>query len=900
MSKKQPNQEQEEQWRRADEEMRRKLPPGVKLVRTLRGHTGAIRQITWSPDGWILASQSADMTIRLWNADTGECLHKLQGNTTQLLCAAFDPVSRALAILTLDGKVIFFDSTNGKEVRSLEIRQQNADSIVIDPTGRFLAIASTDGQVKIYDSTSGKLRTSLNSHEYRVTSIIFDPTGRFLAVGYFDRVVKLFEFVSGKLLYSLESHQKSANSITFDPTGHFLAAGCDDRTVRLYDLITGKLHHSLEGHLGPVNSVSFSSDGQLLASRGLFQRQLIIRRTDNWSVVAEIEYGKPSVSEAPTPNLIFHPHRPLLAAVGATPDRVIHIWELDLKFLLDRITEPSVHYVNAKVVLVGDTGVGKSGLSLVLNKQPYKETDSTAGRHVWTFDSREAHVGENVTQTRETLLWDLAGQPGYRVIHQLHLNEVAVALVVFDSRSETDPLSGVGHWERALRLAEQRQGTSGIIMKKFLVSARNDRGSISVSKERLQALLKEFGFDGYFETSAKEGWQISELRTAIVNAIQWEHLPKVSSPQLFADIKSFLLGVKQTGQLLAPESQLYDDFTRQHPDTAAKELNLQAQFDTCIGRLENRDLIRRMTFGGYVLLQPELLDAYASAMVNTAKEEPDGLGSIAEEIALAGKFFVPKEQKVADSGQEQLLLHATVEELVKHDLALRENADDGRYLVFPSQFNRDYEDAPEPKGKAVAITFEGPVQSLYSTLAVRLGHSGLFTTGRAEMWRNAAVFTAKAGGKCGLFVNEFSEGRGRLILFFDEHSSQETRFHFEEYVLAHTKRRSLEGTVELVRFFVCPDCGDPVPDSYVKRLRDKGKLEFNCPCGGTVPLVEPKERIHFQSEVEAMDKSADRRRDFDAFVMSAKGETNTRSFQEWAGGDRVTGRDSGDRVQQET
>jgi len=73
---------------------------------------------------------------------------------------------------------------------------------------------------------------------------------------------------------------------------------------------------------------------------------------------------------------------------------------------------------------------------------------------------------------------------------------------------------------------------------------------------------------------------------------------------------------------------------------------------------------------------------------------------------------------------------------------------------------------------------------------VRLGHSGLFTTGRAEMWRNAAVFDAKAGGKCRLSLHEFAEGRGRLILFFpDEHSSAETRFHFEEFVLAHSALR---------------------------------------------------------------------------------------------------------------
>jgi len=53
-------------------------------------------------------------------------------------------------------------------------------------------------------------------------------------------------------------------------------------------------------------------------------------------------------------------------------------------------------------------------------------------------------------------------------------------------------------------------------------------------------------------------------------------------------------------------------------------------------------------------------------------------------------------------------------------------------------------------------------------------------------------------------------------------------------------------------------------------------------------LAEPKERMRFVSKVEAMEQSADRQRDFEMFVMSAKGETSTESFQEWAGGKRVT------------
>ena len=188
------------------------------------------------------------------------------------------------------------------------------------------------------------------------------------------------------------------------------------------------------------------------------------------------------------------------------------------------------------------------------------------------------------------------------MIHQLHLNEVALALVVFDARSETDPLAGVRHWERALRVAHQRRSGQAIPFRKFLVSARADRGGVSVSKPRLEALQKEFGFDSYFETSAKEGWQIEELKAAIEHGIAWDDLPVVTSSDLFTSIKAFLVDVKKTGRLLAPARELFDEFVRKHPEAKAKEEDLDAKFDTCIGRLENRDLIRRLSFGGYVLL----------------------------------------------------------------------------------------------------------------------------------------------------------------------------------------------------------------------------------------------------------------------------------------------------------
>ena len=95
--------------------------------------------------------------------------------------------------------------------------------------------------------------------------------------------------------------------------------------------------------------------------------------------------------------------------------------------------------------------------------------------------------------------------------------------------------------------------------------------------------------------------------------------------------------------------------------------------------VEARGLIRRLSFGNLVLLQPELLDAYASAMVNAAKAEPDGLGSLAEEDALTGRFRMPQDERLPNKEQERLLLIATVEELLRHELALREPAEDGQH-----------------------------------------------------------------------------------------------------------------------------------------------------------------------------------------------------------------------------
>jgi WD40 repeat protein len=899
-------------------------PSGFKLRCTLQGHSDIITQIAWSTDGKKLASASKDHTIRLWNTETGELVSVLEGHTDIVLGIAWAPDGETLASVSDDDTIKLWNTNTG-QLRS-QIEDENPHSVSWSPNGETFASGAkyySSSKIKFWNAKTGEQRKipqriqigegkrnvfisgSFNqiinfSHHSSVvireasvggsfgklqsfleildsgniSNLVWPASRETLALTQSQDSIELYDANNMQLISVLETNDSRALNISWSPSNQIFAAAMLDGTVRLWDIETKLQIRTLEGHADAVTSVSFSFDGQFLVSKSL-DDSVRIWRCDTWETVAILQE---STSRKWLSSLAFNPKLSTLASTGEK-DTVIHVWELDFPELSTaHPIASSVHYANAKVVLVGDTGVGKSGLGLVLSGEYFHATESTHGRRVWTFDKHGVVEG-NQAETHETLLWDLAGQPGYRLIHQLHLNEIAVALIVFDTRSETDPFAGVRHWDRALTQAQRLQSSS-TPLKKFLVAARADRGGIGVSQRRIDTWVKELGFDGYFETSAKEGWKIPELADAIRNAINWEALLSVSSTKLFQQIKDFLIAEKEDGRLLSTVDDLYRAFL-QSENAPSETENLRSQFEICIGRVESRDLIRRLSFGNYVLLQPELLDAYASALINAAKDEPDGLGNIAEEDARHGRFRMSEDERIKDKTLEELLLIATVEELLCHELVIRESADDGVYLVFPSQFTREWPDAPNPQGQTVIFEFEGAVLNIYATLAVRLTRSGLFI--KQDLWKNAATYKAKVGGLCGMSLREVQEGKGELTLFFDKAASEQTRSQFEDYILIHLSRRALTESIKQRRILACQNCGATIPEQHVQMRRERNFDWIACSvCETRIALVDPEQSAQITETQESvlieMDKTANLQRNRDAATSSLQGKIATKDF----------------------
>ena len=302
------------EWRLAD-----RWTHGDASVR-LAGHAGAVRAVTFAPDGRTLATAGDDGMVALWDTGTHQSLTHWRVPGEKFVSVALAGDGKFLLAGAESGRVIFWGLESGRILHEKRVagparvaaparslwyafgggaawdgqgrgghatpdtlgrwliepnERANLDQagglVAFTPDGRSLLTAGGARPTLLWDMATRATRR-VASADVVVLAAAVSPDGAKVAVSSYGgggfhlretagpRVVRVSTGVSQRLL-----------ALSFSPDARLLAAACADHSVRVWNV--SNWTEAVEqprrrGHLGPVWAVEFSPDGKTLASAG--------------------------------------------------------------------------------------------------------------------------------------------------------------------------------------------------------------------------------------------------------------------------------------------------------------------------------------------------------------------------------------------------------------------------------------------------------------------------------------------------------------------------------------------------------------------------------------------------------------------------------------------------------
>ncbi len=739
-------------------------------------------------------------TLRLWDIKTGSCLQVLEGHTEEIFDVTWSVDQRRALSGSADNTLRLWDMETGQCLQVLEGHTDSIFRLKWSVDRRWALSGSRDRTIRLWDMETGRCLRVLEGHAQPITCLAWNADQQLAISGSLDNTLRVWDVETEQCLRVLEGHTSSVYNLAWSADQRTVLSGSRDRTLRLWDVETGQCLRVLEGHTGEIYSVTWN-EGQSHALSGDARGGIQVWDLSQFATKSE---QFPTESYAKT--------------LQSVPEQV--------------------QYTNAKVLLVGESGSGKTGLSKVLAGEKWEPSDSTVG--AWATQWKLPLSLEDGIE-REIWLWDFGGQADQRLIHQLYMDGTALAVLVFDGQKD-DLFETLGQWNRDLTRASHKE------FAKLLVAGRVDAGGLrAASRKQIDVFMDEHGFGDFLETSAKSGLGCDELKQTIIDGIQWEKIPWRSTPTLFKRLRTEIIRLKDEGRVLMRFNELREALQLRLTSQLARFTN--EELESVITLLAGPGAVWSLNFGNWVLLQPELINAYAQAVIQTLRTDPHERGCLSEERVLKGELVYHSFVSRLETDDEQIVLLAMHQKLVESGLCIREHTEEGPLLIFPSYYRRERPELVGHPSVLVSYQFNGFLDEIYATLVVRLHHTKSFN--QDELWRYAADFRTLTKKQLGVKLTRRAEGAGELEVYFDPSIPMEEKIIFSRYVHEHLLRNAAD--VVRLRHYVCPHCGTPAgnPEVAMRKLME-GKPDIPC-----INCDDPTKRIPLWDELEEMFASSE-------------------------------------------
>ena len=234
-------------------------------------HFGAV--LCMAAHKHLVASGSADHTVKVWDTDAGRPIVTFAGHADEVRGIVIHSDGKRIVSVASDYTAQIWSWETPSKPIVIRLSEVFGDalarSVACSPDGKFVAIRCLDGSVRIHDVNDGKPVFSLDVGRNSVNTLAFHPSGRWLAVGADDRLV-VWDLHNRQERRRLNGHTRKIHALAFSADGKRLASSAGDGTMRLWDVEdlddadSGQEVLRWRASDGEFSSLAFIADDQTL------------------------------------------------------------------------------------------------------------------------------------------------------------------------------------------------------------------------------------------------------------------------------------------------------------------------------------------------------------------------------------------------------------------------------------------------------------------------------------------------------------------------------------------------------------------------------------------------------------------------------------------------------------
>ena len=327
----------------------------ANISATLTGHSAAVKSLSLNPDGRLLASGSADKTIRIWDIENKNSIYELKGHNNEVNAVSFSPDGSLLVSAGADKRIILWNVASGSILKQGQVHSGWIRDVEFSPDGNMIASCGDDDLVILSNTSDLSLIHSLKGHRDWVQTIDFSPDGKYLLSGGHDRLIMLWDVASGKKLLQSERQGQIILSVDFSPVkSDFISASLLSENLELW-AVSG-IDDSF-----PISLAEKKLEGQQADTA---VKVIEPQEPDEKQEVVEIPVIEPTIPENSVIEILSPAHH----------DGIIN-HDQSTVFLIGRVTDPEgtgAIMVNKNWITLSEAGIFECKMNLVKGANPVK------------------------------------------------------------------------------------------------------------------------------------------------------------------------------------------------------------------------------------------------------------------------------------------------------------------------------------------------------------------------------------------------------------------------------------------------------------------------------------------------------------------------------------------------